>query len=192
MNQERNVYTVSRLNREVRLLLEQGLPGIWVEGEISNFARPSSGHWYFSLKDRDAQIRCAMFRQKNGGVKFQPKDGLSVIAREDKLRANADLYKRFVDVSLQGWDEARRNQQAAAAAVNEAFPSVTVPQVLGQLAVNVRFLCAPGAPTLGRVPDANWQRTYQLMIEYLEFPRERPVTDYYSNDYLPARAPACS
>lgn len=78
---ERNVYTVSRLNREVRLLLEQGLPGVWVEGEISNLARPGSGHWYFSLKDRDAQIRCAMFRQKNSIVKFQPKDGLAVIAR---------------------------------------------------------------------------------------------------------------
>ncbi len=95
MAQERNVYTVSRLNREVRLLLEQGLPGVWVEGEISNLARPSSGHWYFSLKDRDAQVRCAMFRQKNGGVKFQPKDGLSVIAR-----GRVSLYEPRGDFQL--------------------------------------------------------------------------------------------
>jgi exodeoxyribonuclease VII large subunit len=95
MNQERNVYTVSRLNREVRLLLEQGLPGIWVEGEISNLARPSSGHWYFSLKDRDAQIRCAMFRQKNGTVKFQPKDGMAVMAR-----GRVSLYEPRGDFQL--------------------------------------------------------------------------------------------
>ncbi|MBV6418684.1 MAG: Exodeoxyribonuclease 7 large subunit [Steroidobacteraceae bacterium] len=92
---ERNVYTVSRLNREVRLLLEQGLPGVWVEGEISNLARPGSGHWYFSLKDRDAQIRCAMFRQKNGIVKFQPKDGLAVIAR-----GRVSLYEPRGDFQL--------------------------------------------------------------------------------------------
>ena len=95
MNQERNVYSVSRLNREVRLLLEQGLPGVWVEGEISNFARPSSGHWYFSLKDRDAQIRCAMFRQRNSAVKFQPKDGMAVIAR-----GRVSLYEPRGDYQL--------------------------------------------------------------------------------------------
>jgi exodeoxyribonuclease VII large subunit len=78
---ERNVYTVSRLNREVRLLLEHGLPVVWLEGELSNFSAPSSGHWYFSLKDREAQIRCAMFRQKNTGVGFTPKAGQLVLAR---------------------------------------------------------------------------------------------------------------
>ena len=58
----RSVYSVSRLNREVRMLLERGLGAVWVEGELSNFSQPASGHWYFSLKDRDAQLRCAMFR----------------------------------------------------------------------------------------------------------------------------------
>ena len=62
VNAEREIYTVARLNREARVLLESGLPALWVEGEISNLSTPSSGHWYFSLKDRDAQIRCAMFR----------------------------------------------------------------------------------------------------------------------------------
>ena len=78
---ERNVYTVSRLNREVRLLLEHGMPVVWLEGELSNFSAPSSGHWYFSLKDREAQIRCAMFRQKNIGAGFTPKSGQLVLAR---------------------------------------------------------------------------------------------------------------
>ena len=66
----RTVYSVSRLNREVRTLLESGLGTIWVQGEISNLARPSSAHWYFSLKDRDAQLRCAMFRQRNALSRF--------------------------------------------------------------------------------------------------------------------------
>ncbi len=78
---ERNVYSVSRLNREVRVLIERGLGVVWVEGELSNFSTPSSGHWYFSLKDRDSQLRCAMFRQRNQAVGFAPKAGLQVLAR---------------------------------------------------------------------------------------------------------------
>jgi exodeoxyribonuclease VII large subunit len=78
---ERNVYTVSRLNREVRVLIERGLGVIWVEGELSNLSVPSSGHWYFSMKDRDAQLRCAMFRQKNMSVGFTPKSGQQILAR---------------------------------------------------------------------------------------------------------------
>src|SRR5580700_6346909 len=77
----RNVYSVSRLNREVRVLLERGLGVVWVEGELSNFSQPSSGHWYFSLKDRDAQLRCAMFRLKNATLGFTPKAGQQVLAR---------------------------------------------------------------------------------------------------------------
>ena len=61
----REIYSVSRLNREVRVLLERGFGSLWLEAEISNFARPSSGHWYFSLKDATAQVRCCMFRQRN-------------------------------------------------------------------------------------------------------------------------------
>jgi exodeoxyribonuclease VII large subunit len=78
---ERKLYTVSRLNREARVLLERGLPVIWVEGELSNLSTPASGHWYFSLKDRDAQLRCAMFRTRNTGVGFTPKSGQQVVAR---------------------------------------------------------------------------------------------------------------
>ncbi|MGH8320084.1 MAG: exodeoxyribonuclease VII large subunit [Steroidobacteraceae bacterium] len=77
----RSVYTVSRLNKEVRTLLERGLGVVWVEGELSNFSQPSSGHWYFSLKDRESQVRCAMFRLKNAALGFTPKAGQHVIAR---------------------------------------------------------------------------------------------------------------
>ena len=85
---ERDVYSVSRLNKEVRLLLESGLPMLWLEGELSNFAAPASGHWYFSLKDSAAQVRCAMWRQKNSLVRFRPKDGMSVL-----VRARVGLYE---------------------------------------------------------------------------------------------------
>jgi exodeoxyribonuclease VII large subunit len=78
---ERRVLTISQLNAEVRLLLERGLPMVWVEGELSNLSQPSSGHWYFSLKDRHAQIRCAMFRQRNLGTGFAPRAGQLVLAR---------------------------------------------------------------------------------------------------------------
>ncbi len=78
---ERDVYTVGRLNREVRLLIEHGMPTLWVEGELTNFSRPASGHWYFTLKDRDAQVRCAMFRQRNALLRFVPRDGQLVMAR---------------------------------------------------------------------------------------------------------------
>ena len=59
----RDIYTVSRLNREAKAILEGSFPPIWIEGEISNLSRPASGHLYFSLKDAQAQVRCAFFRQ---------------------------------------------------------------------------------------------------------------------------------
>jgi exodeoxyribonuclease VII large subunit len=77
----REVYSVTRLTREVRLLLERSLGVVWVEGELSNFSQPASGHWYFSLKDRDAQVRCAMFRTKNVLVGFTPRPGMQVLIR---------------------------------------------------------------------------------------------------------------
>jgi exodeoxyribonuclease VII large subunit len=77
----RDVYSVSRLNREVRVLLERGLGVLWVEGELSNLSQPPSGHWYFSLKDRDAQLRCVMYRTKNSLVGFTPRAGMQVLVR---------------------------------------------------------------------------------------------------------------
>jgi exodeoxyribonuclease VII large subunit len=77
----RDVYSVSRLSREVRSVLERGLGVIWVEGELSNFSQPASGHWYFSLKDRGAQLRCAMFRMQNSLVGFTPRDGAHLLLR---------------------------------------------------------------------------------------------------------------
>ena len=91
----RVIYSVSRLNREARHLLEGGLPLLWVEGEISNLARPSSGHLYFSLKDAAAQVRCAMFRTRNNHLSFVPKDGMQVL-----VRTRVSLYEPRGDFQL--------------------------------------------------------------------------------------------
>jgi exodeoxyribonuclease VII large subunit len=77
----REVLSISQLNAQARLLLERGLGSVWLEGEISNLARPSSGHWYLTLKDEGAQVRCAMFRSKSALVRFPVRDGTRVIAR---------------------------------------------------------------------------------------------------------------
>ena len=77
----REVYTVGRLNDEVARLLEDSFPLLWVEGELTNLARPRSGHLYFTLKDSRAQVRCALFRSSRMRLRFDPRDGMQVIAR---------------------------------------------------------------------------------------------------------------
>jgi exodeoxyribonuclease VII large subunit len=84
----RNILTPSALNRLVRELLEDALPMVWIEGEISNFMRAGSGHWYFSLKDAGAEVRCAMFARSNAPLRFQPGNGSKVLAR-----ARVSLYE---------------------------------------------------------------------------------------------------
>lgn len=91
----REVFTVSQLNSEVRALLESQFPLIWVEGEISNLARPASGHLYFSLKDDAAQVRCAMFKMRNRLLDFQPENGQQVL-----IRTRVSLYPARGDFQL--------------------------------------------------------------------------------------------
>ncbi len=124
------VLTVSQLNRAVAGLIERGIPLIWVAGEISNFTRAASGHWYFTLKDATAQVRAVMFRGRASQVDFQPREGDRVEVRavpglyeprgefqlgvEQMRRAGAgDLFQRFLQLKekLQReglFDEARK------------------------------------------------------------------------------------
>ena len=90
-----NIYSVSQLNQSVRLMLENQLGAVWLTGEISNFSQPVSGHWYLSLKDENAQVRCAMFRMKNMRVSFRPTNGMQVL-----VRANVSLYEPRGDYQL--------------------------------------------------------------------------------------------
>lgn len=98
MNQtQAETLTPSQLNRQVRSLLESHFSFVWVEGEISNLARPSSGHWYFTLKDDKAQVRCAMFKNYNQRLRFSPANGDQV-----RLRARVSLYEGRGEFQLIG------------------------------------------------------------------------------------------
>lgn len=91
----RTVYSPSELNREVRLHIEAGFPRLWVEGEISNLSRPSSGHLYFTLKDERAQLRCALFRGNARSMTFRPENGQLV-----QVRGRLGLYEPRGDYQL--------------------------------------------------------------------------------------------
>lgn len=92
---DREVLTVSQLNQRARLLLEDVFPKIWVEGELSNIAKPTSGHVYFTLKDRNAQVRCAIFRQQASRVRELLRDGLLV-----RVRGRVSLYEGRGDYQM--------------------------------------------------------------------------------------------
>ena len=94
-SQQRSVVTVSQLNREARVTIEQRFSQVWVTGELSNFARPRSGHWYFTLKDNNAQVRCAMFANRNQRVSMQPSDGQQVL-----IRGRVSLYENRGDFQI--------------------------------------------------------------------------------------------
>jgi len=106
------VLTVSELNRMARRALESALPLLWVGGEVSNFTRAASGHWYFSLKDAGAQVRCVMFRGRNQFSDFTPANGDHV-----EIRALPSLYEARGEFQL-GAEAIRR---AGAGQLYEAF-----------------------------------------------------------------------
>jgi len=112
---ERDVYSVSRLNQTARKLLESGLARIWLEGELSNIARPSSGHLYFTLKDSKAQIRGAMFRSRNQLLRFRPEEGMQVL-----VRAKVSLYEPRGDYQL----IAEAMQEAGDGVLQRAFDAL--------------------------------------------------------------------
>lgn len=93
--QNTHIFTVSQLNRQAKELLETYLFKVQVVGEISNLSRPSSGHWYFTLKDANAQVRCAMFRNRSQYVRFNPKEGDQVM-----ITAAVSLYEARGDYQL--------------------------------------------------------------------------------------------
>lgn len=90
-----NVFTVAQLNREAKRLLESSLGTVWITGELSNLARPSSGHFYFTLKDPNAQVRCALFRMNRRRVDFPPENGQQVL-----VQAQVSLYEGRGDYQL--------------------------------------------------------------------------------------------
>ncbi len=104
--------TVTELNRLARSVLEQSFPLFWVSGEISNFTRAASGHWYFSLKDNTAQVRCVMFKGRNSYIDFIPREGDKIEAR-----CTVTLYEARGDFQL----TVEFIQRAGLGALFEAF-----------------------------------------------------------------------
>jgi exodeoxyribonuclease VII large subunit len=120
-NTEQKIYSVSEINQYARNLLEEAFPAIWVEGEISNLARPSSGHIYFSLKDANAQIRCAMFANRQRSINFNLENGLHVMVKAKvslyETRGEFQMIVEFIEIAghgkLQQAFEALKNKLAA-------------------------------------------------------------------------------
>jgi exodeoxyribonuclease VII large subunit len=104
--------SVSELNHQARHLLESSFMQVWVEGELSGFSRPSSGHWYFSLKDRKCQVRCAMFRGMNQRIRTPPKEGDQV-----RIRGKVTLYENRGDFQI----IAEHVEPAGLGALQQAF-----------------------------------------------------------------------
>src|SRR3989304_3576186 len=98
---QRKIYSVSELSLELKGLLEQKFPDVWVAGEVSNFRGAASGHYYFTLKDASAQIRAVCFRNQARYLKFKPQDGISVIARGHlsvyEARGEYQLYVDYLE-----------------------------------------------------------------------------------------------
>ena len=109
---DREILSVSQLNRQVRQLLATHLPLLWVEGELSNVSVPSSGHWYFTLKDDQAQVRCCMFRNRNMLVRFKPQQGQHVL-----VRARVSLYEGRGDYQI----IAEHMEEAGSGALQRVF-----------------------------------------------------------------------
>jgi len=134
---QRDIYSVSRLVRETRAVLEGSFPLIWVSGELSNLAQPASGHIYFSLKDEVAQVRCAMFRMKRQLLRFRPENGQQVL-----LRARVSLYEARGEFQL----IAEHMEPAGEGALRLAFE-----QLKAKLAAEGLFDAAKKRP-LPRIP----------------------------------------
>ena len=111
----RDVYTVSRLNLDARAILEEAFSTVWLEGEISNLARPRSGHMYFTLKDESCQVRCAMFRMYNRTLSFPPEDGMQVL-----VHARGSLYPERGEFQL----IVQYMEEAGAGALRRAFDAL--------------------------------------------------------------------
>ena len=92
---EANILSVTEFSRNVKRVLETNFPTVWISGEISNLAMPRSGHWYFTLKDDQSQVRCAMFRQSNQRLNFVPNEGMQIL-----VRARVSLYEARGDFQL--------------------------------------------------------------------------------------------
>lgn len=162
---DQEVLSVSELNRQARVTIEQRFQVVWVTGELSNFARPRSGHWYFSLKDSAAQVRCAMFANRNRAVQMQPMDGQQVL-----IRGRVSLYEGRGDFQI----IAEYMEPAGEGALRQAFEQLKIKldaeglfarekkKDLPRFPRHCAVITSPGAAALKDVLSI-WRRRYPAL-----------------------------
>lgn len=165
IKQSRPVLTVSQLNKQARLTIEERFQLIWVTGELSNFARPRSGHWYFTLKDTGAQVRCAMFANSNRRVQMQPADGQQVL-----VRGRVSLYEGRGDFQI----IADQMEPAGEGVLRQAFDALKIKladeglfdrdrkQSIPDLPKHIAVVTSPTGAALQDVL-AVWQRRFPIL-----------------------------
>ncbi len=161
------IYSVSHLTQAIKELLEGNFPSLWVEGEISNFRVPSSGHFYFTLKDASSQIRAVMFRSRNAGLPFIPEDGLKVICRADlsvySARGEYQLIINGMEPKGQGalqlaFEALKRKLAAEGLFAESAKMSLPVlPQIIG-------LITSPSGAAVRDILKVLWRRYPNLQI----------------------------
>ncbi|MDQ2662347.1 MAG: ABC transporter substrate-binding protein [Actinomycetota bacterium] len=162
------------------------LVGSLLEGRVDAITAGADSQGV-QLRDQGATINEILY--KDAGV---PTVGLSMIVQRSWAEENPEIVEAFVAASLKGWDAARDDPEAAAAATLAAFPAAgTEEAFVKQLNVDIPLLCSPGAESLGLFPADNWDITFDLLVQYLELPDAQPISDYYTEDYLPEELPAC-
>lgn len=151
--QQADIYTVSRLNSEVRLTLELQFRQLWLVGEVSNFVAASSGHWYFSLKDQAAQVKVAMFKTSNRNAAFTPRNGQQVMVRARisvyEPRGEYQLLADFIEPAGDGLLRQQYEQLKAKLAAEGLF----APERKKPLPLNPRTIGVITSPTGAAIRD---------------------------------------
>ncbi|WP_367714723.1 ABC transporter substrate-binding protein [Nitratireductor sp. GISD-1A_MAKvit] len=127
----------------------------------------------------------------NNGV---PLASLSLVAREDRLAERPDVYRRFIEATAEGWKAAMEDPKAAIEAIYEVFPETEHPREALTQSADYSFssVCPGGqGDIIGMTPTETWDTMYQVMTTTMDLSADRPVTDYYTNDYVPENAVTC-
>jgi exodeoxyribonuclease VII large subunit len=166
----RKVISVSDLNRDAKRLLESEFPMLHVEGEISNLAQPGSGHWYFTLKDERAQVRCAMFKNRNHMVRFKPRNGQQIVVRgrislyED--RGEFQMIAEFLEDSGDGALRRAFEKLKASLEAEGLFDSVRK-KPLPSLPVHIAIITSPTGAAVHDVISVMQRRFPSIRISIL-------------------------
>jgi len=177
---QREVLTPSTLNRLARDLIEDALPLIWIEGEISNFSRSGPGHLYFRLKDSAASVNCAMFKPRSTWLRFKPTDGMHVLARGRvslyEARGEFQLLVEHLEEAGEGALRREFERLKARLAAEGLFASERK-RALPRFARRIGVITSPGGAAIRDVLSVIARRFPLVDVEILPVPvqgREAP------------------